>query len=85
MKPYGIPRDIDVEHPDIAASKEFALKPSKVNIKSQGGDFRDPNRSTQAKAATRRIWKKQERLKMHNALQKNVDAYMLQRNENESS
>jgi hypothetical protein len=53
MKGYGLPRNDDVAHPDVADIKHYGLKTS------AGG--RDMFKSKSAKAATRRIWKKQAR------------------------
>ncbi len=53
MKGYGLPRNDDVEHPDVADIKKYGLKTSK------GG--RDYFKNKKVKSATRRRWKKKAR------------------------
>ena len=53
MKGYGLPRNDDVEHPDVADIKKYGLKTS------AGG--RDYFKNKRAKATARRRWKKKER------------------------
>jgi len=53
MKPYGLPRNDDVAHPDVADIKRFGL-----NTSAGGKDYFKNKRT---KAAVRRIWKKKER------------------------
>lgn len=53
MKPYGVPRNDDVEHPDVADIKLYGLKTA------IGG--RDYFKNKAAKKQTRRIWKRKAR------------------------
>ena len=53
MKPYGLPRNDDVAHPDVGDIKEYGLKTS------AGG--RDYFKNKRVKAAIRRIWKRKAR------------------------
>lgn len=53
MKPYGLPRNDDVAHPDVADIKKYGLKTS------SGG--RDYFKNKHSKAAARRVWKRKER------------------------
>lgn len=50
MKPYGVPRNKDVESPDVGDIKLYGLKTS------AGG--KDYFRNKRNKASSRRIWKK---------------------------
>ncbi len=50
MKPYGVPRNKDVEYPDVGDIKLYGLKTS------AGG--RDYFKNKRNKASSRRIWKK---------------------------
>jgi hypothetical protein len=59
MKPYGVPRDKDVEYPDVGSIKRYGLKTS------VGG--KDYFKNKKNKAAARRIWKKLAR-RMNKAL-----------------
>lgn len=54
MKPYGLPRIFDVEHPDIINVHIFGFNSSR-----SGKDY-FKNKST--KRAIRRYWKKRERM-----------------------
>ena len=55
MKGYGLPRNDDVAHPDIADIRHYGLKTSASGTKR--GIFK----SKTSKAARRRIWKKKAR------------------------
>ena len=63
MKAYGLPRVKDLESPDCADICKFGLKSSKSRVEGLGGDIKNSFRSSTAKKATRRIWKKKERAK----------------------
>lgn len=52
MKPYGLPRNDDVENPDVADIQLYGLKTSKG-----GRCYQKPK----SKASSRRIWKKKAR------------------------
>lgn len=58
MKPYGIPRNLDVEAPDCADIHTYALKPSRGNIRGLGGDFHNSVRKSANKRNIRRQYKK---------------------------
>lgn len=53
MKPYGIPRNKDVECPDVVDIKTYGLKTS------IGG--KDYFRNKESKRAIRRVWKRKAR------------------------
>ena len=53
MRGYGLPREDGIEYPDVGDIKLYGLKTS------AGG--RDYFKNKNAKAATRRIWKKKAR------------------------
>lgn len=63
MKAYGIKRvpELD-EYPDKGDIKGYALKSSTGQFKTKSGEFRGMHKSKQAKANTRRIYKKRERI-----------------------
>lgn len=51
MKPYGVPRDLDVESPDKGDITNFGLAPGRHGEK----------RRSNVKREARRLWKKKER------------------------
>lgn len=63
MKPYGIPRVLDVIIADCADMFNYALKPSKGNLPGKGGDIHNFIRNVKSKSAQRRYWKKKARTK----------------------
>jgi hypothetical protein len=65
MKAYGLPRDDDVENPDVADIKLYGLKTS------IGG--RDYFKNKQAKRNTRRIYKKKERIRAKLIIKQELD------------
>ena len=62
MKPYGIPRVLEVEFPDVADIKRFGFKSSIGRVKTKGGDIPSYFKNSNAKRNIRRIWKKKARL-----------------------
>lgn len=57
MKPYGVPRHLDVEYPDKDSIRTYGLAaPDRCGRKDRG------------KVAARRYWKKAERLAQSNEL-----------------
>lgn len=61
MKPYGIPRNLDVQWPDKADCAFYGLKDSRAKVVGKGGDRHSTVRNKQSKAATRRYWKRKAR------------------------
>lgn len=61
MKPYGIPRNMDVQWPDQLDCVTYAFKDSRAKVKGLGGDRHSIMRNKAAKAATRRYWKRKAR------------------------
>lgn len=61
MKPIGIPRVLDVINPDCEDGKNYAIKPSKLNIQGPGGDYHSNFHNTEQKNSIRRAWKKKDR------------------------
>jgi len=55
MKAYGLPRNDDIEYPDVADIQKYGLKTSR------GG--RDYFKNKKNKDAARRRWKRRERIK----------------------
>jgi len=60
MKGYGLPRNLNIEFPDLLDIQEYALKTSTGQIKSLGGDYRGSVR-TKNRVRNRRYWKKNAR------------------------
>jgi len=68
MKPYGLPRVLDLIYPDLADIARFGLKSSKSRMAKKSGDIPNSFRSPTAKSAVRRYWKRAER----NLARKNI-------------
>ena len=62
MKPYGLPRILDLECPDLYDIRLYGLKSSKSRTKKHGV-IKNSFRRVKVKATARRIWKKRERSK----------------------
>lgn len=63
MKPYGLPRRLELESPDCVDIRKYALKSSKCRAFSGSGDIKNSFRSSINKRIARRVWKKLERRK----------------------
>lgn len=61
MKPYGLPRTLDLESPDIADIQEYGLKSSSGRIFKASGEYKSYTRSSKNRKRMRRIWKRNER------------------------
>lgn len=61
MRAYGLPRDLDLESPDLADIQTFGLKSSKSRARGKGGDVKNSFRSSSRKRNTRRDFKKSAR------------------------
>lgn len=72
MRGYGLPRNHDVEMPDVADLKNYALKSAAGTIRGKGGDFRGYWKNSQSKRNQRRIWKKAERMRTKRYLRKQM-------------
>ena len=70
MKAYGLPRDLDIEFPDLADIHSYGLKSSRGRLPGKGGDIKNSFRRPATKRATRRIWKKKARLAAKRELRK---------------
>jgi len=57
MKAYGIPRDPELDYPDVQIIHEFALK-SRANGKRKHDTTRSNFKNSAAKRQTRRRWKR---------------------------
>lgn len=62
MKAYGIPRLRWLQYPDVADITRYAFKSSCGRLKSKSGEYKSYIHSSKKKRATRRIWKKRQRL-----------------------
>ena len=58
MKPYGIPRNKNVESPDVVDIQNYAMKSSAGRFKERGGDFKSYTRNSKSKRSVRRHFKK---------------------------
>lgn len=61
MKAYGIPRNPELEHPDVSDIQKYGMKSCAGRFKEKGGDFKSYTRKSSSKRAVRRHWKKQAR------------------------
>jgi len=61
MKPYGIPRYINIECPDLEDIRYYGLKSFHSRDETKSGDRKNSFRRPSVKAAARRKWKKKER------------------------
>ena len=61
MRPYGLPRNDDVAHPDCADIGYYALKSAAGSLRGKGGDHRGNHKNKASKAASRRFFKKAAR------------------------
>jgi hypothetical protein len=62
MKAYGIPRLRWLQCPDVVDITHYALKSCTGRVKTKSGEYKSYIRSSKKKRATRRIWKKRQRL-----------------------
>ena len=61
MKGYGLPRNHDIDGPDVADIHNYGLKGSAGHIPGPGGDIRSNFKNPDAKAARRRSFKRKAR------------------------
>lgn len=66
MKPYGLPRVIELEQPDVGDIQRFGLKSSAGRIKSK--EYKSYIRKSKKRNEIRRTWKKKERAKVRSML-----------------
>jgi hypothetical protein len=64
MKAYGLPRNKDLESPDLVDIQNYGLKSSRSRPTGVGGDRKNSFRSSKRKRAVRRGWKKAYRTNM---------------------
>ena len=57
MRPYGLPKDHDIDCPDKGSQRDFALKSSKWNILQKCGKYKNFIRNTINKKQTRQLFK----------------------------
>lgn len=69
MKAYGLPRNDDVANPDAADVRTFALASHIGRFAGKGGDTHSSFRSSAAKRATRRYYKRVARAEGHRQAQ----------------
>lgn len=61
MRPYGLPRDANLAHPDVADIHQYGLKARVGAMPGKGGDTRGIHKNKARKAATRRYFKRAAR------------------------
>ncbi|HAM52833.1 MAG TPA: hypothetical protein DCP92_19850 [Nitrospiraceae bacterium] len=83
MKPYGIPRDPELEYPDISTIQTYGFKSSCGCLPGKSGDYR-PYLCGANKARTRRIWKRKARAEGRAAIQGGLTEWKLQQPEQPS-
>ena len=76
MRAYGIPRLYEAEWPDKVDIKIFGLNSRKGRQSGRSGEARSSFKNKQAKANSRRIWKKKERAKTNRQINKEKNEYM---------
>lgn len=74
MKAYGLPRNLDIEFPDLLDIQNYALKTSTGQNRSKGGDFRGSVK-TKNRNSTRRIWKKADRANVKKDIRDEIAGY----------
>lgn len=67
MRGYGLPRNQDVEYPDMCDLHTYGLNSSAGCLKGKGGDIRS-HQHTDNKQTARRYWKKRERQRVKREL-----------------
>lgn len=65
MKAYGLPRNDDVEFPDVADIHQYGLKSSAGHLRGKGGDIRSSFRNSKSKRNSRRYYKRKARREGH--------------------
>lgn len=58
MKPYGLPRRLGVEQPDVGDIKEYGRASHVGRLREKCGRFKSYFRKASSKRKTRRYWKK---------------------------
>jgi len=71
MKGYGLPRNLDIEFPDLADIRNFGLKTSTGQLESKGGDYRGSSKKN-VRNRNRRFWKKQARINAKRSIYKEL-------------
>ena len=71
MKPYGLPRTLDIESPDLVDIFNYGLKTSTGQLLSKGGDFRGSVKKKNRKIM-RRFWKKRQRQKQKKEMKNDI-------------
>jgi len=74
MKPYGIPRDPELQFPDVATIQRYAFHSSCGQLPGKSGDFH-PYVCGDNKARIRRIWKRKARTEGRTQVQEGLDEW----------
>lgn len=80
VRPYGIPRTLDVAFPDVGDIRRFGLASHVGSLPGKSGDFH-PYCRGEKKARTRRIWKRRERTNAARAIRAILTEFFSSRTE----
>jgi hypothetical protein len=62
MRPYGLPRNKDIEFPDVADIQNYGLSSHVGKFREKCGIYKPYIRNTEKRNSTRRYWKRTERM-----------------------
>ena len=74
MKAYGLPRISEIAFPDVADITHHGLKSSVGHLRGKGGDIRSSFKNPEAKARTRRLFKRRARAEGKEACNEDVSS-----------
>jgi hypothetical protein len=83
VKPNGIPREPELEYPDVGTIQAYGFKSSCGCLPGKSGDYR-PYVCCAHKARTRRIWKRKGRAEGRAQIQEGLSEWELQQPEQPS-
>ncbi len=61
MKAYGLPRNSEVQFPDLADIAQYGLASHAGHLRGKGGDIRSSFKNPEAKGRSRRLYKRRAR------------------------
>lgn len=73
MKAYGIPREKDIECPDVVDIQHYGMKSSVGQLATKSGEYRSYTRSVVNKNSTRRHFKRIERMSAKHNIHKTLN------------
>ena len=72
MRAYGLNRPQGLEGPDVGEIKSLGLKSSTGRFAEKGGDYKPYTRNAESRNATRRTFKRIERMTAKRDIQKDL-------------